>query len=394
MSPPRFAAVVLAGGHSSRLPPLKPLLPVDGVAAVVRSARTFRDVGVEPLVVVGYAAEEIIPALVSADLRHVVNADYGRGMYSSLLTGVRALNAAPHGAPDWLFVQPADCPVVRGETIGRLMRTAAVTGRGAPGAPCPPPRALAPFCHESRGHPPLLSAALLPVVMEGEPPGGLRVLLDDLGDGLLAVPVDDEGVLLDMDDPDGYALVAAQAVRERLPDADACEALLRRRATPAAVAAHSRRVRDVALRLAGAANAAGLGVDLRLLTAAALTHDVARERPGHADAAAAALEEEGYARVARVVARHMTLSGPPAEPPGETELLYLADKLVRDDALVTLEERRREAVGRFADEPAARAAADLRLRAAAAIARSLERATGRPLADLLADQPTQPGGGA
>ncbi len=391
MSGPRFAAVVLAGGRSSRLPPLKPLLPVDGVPAVVRTASTFGDVGVEPLVVVGFAAAELVPVLEAAALHYAVNEDYDRGMYSSLVTGVRALGEAGGGTCDWLFVQPADCPLVRGETIGRLMRAARGAGRGAARPEGAPPRALIPTAHGRRGHPPLLSAGLLPAVLKREPPGGLRTLLDDLGDEIGEVPVDDEGVLLDMDDAEGYARVERHAVLERLPDTDACEALLRRRATPPAVVAHSRAVRDVALRLARAANAQGLGIDLHLLEAAALTHDVARERPDHAAAAAAVLEAEGYPRVACVARHHMSLPGLPSDPPGERELLYLADKLVRDETVVTLDERKREAAARFS-APEAQAAAAARLQAAGVVARSLERATGRPLADLLAEPPPNPGG--
>jgi molybdenum cofactor cytidylyltransferase len=373
---------VLAGGLSTRLPPLKALLPIDGVPAVVRTAETFREVDVEPLVVVGFAADELAPVLDSRGLRHILNEDFERGMYSSLQAGVRGLDR-PF---DWLFVQPADCPLVRGETIGRLMRAVfAADGGAAYGRRASASRrALVPTCRGQRGHPPLLASDVVPLLLVTDPPAGLRSVLGDLGDDVAEVPVDDEGILLDMDDPGSYARIIERALSERVPDAIACEALLRRRGTPPGVVSHSLVVRDVALLLAGAANPQGLGLDRRLLEAAALTHDIARGRPDHARAGAELLAAEGYPRVARVVRHHMTLPGAPQEPPGETEILYLADKLVRNTTIISLEERRAEALARFSGDSAARGAAAERLAAATAIAGSLERYLRRPLLQLLA----------
>ncbi|MBM3146845.1 MAG: NTP transferase domain-containing protein, partial [Actinobacteria bacterium] len=59
MQAPTLQGVVLAAGLSSRMGALKPLLPVGGLPAVVRSSRAFTDIGVEPLVVLGYQAARI-----------------------------------------------------------------------------------------------------------------------------------------------------------------------------------------------------------------------------------------------------------------------------------------------------------------------------------------------
>ena len=94
----------------------------------------------------------------------------------------------------------------------------------------------------------------------------------------------------------------------------------------------------------------GVCLDLKLLEAAALLHDVARAAPAHAEAGAAVLDDEGYPRVAAVVRHHMQLPGPPSDLPGEREVLYLADKLTVGSRTVDL-----DAQTTSAPQPASRA---------------------------------------
>jgi len=113
-----LAGVVLAAGLSSRMRELKPLLPLDGVPAVLRVAGSYRDVGLEAVVVLGFGAERVSPLLEAHGVRYVVNHDFEDGMYSSVRCGVRAL------PPDVraFFVHPVDCALVRGETLGSRAR--------------------------------------------------------------------------------------------------------------------------------------------------------------------------------------------------------------------------------------------------------------------------------
>ena len=67
------------------------------------------------------------------------------------------------------------------------------------------------------------------------------------------------------------------------------------------------------------------------LVSAALLHDLYRDRKNHAAACASMLDREGYLRVAKIVAGHHDL---PENANIETRLLYLADKLVREDKRV------------------------------------------------------------
>jgi molybdenum cofactor cytidylyltransferase len=108
------SAIVLAAGLSSRMRELKPLLPLDGVPAVLRVAGAYRAVGLEPVVVLGFGAELVAPVLERHGVSYVVNHGFEDGMYSSVRCGVRAL------PPDTraFFVHPVDCALVRSETLG------------------------------------------------------------------------------------------------------------------------------------------------------------------------------------------------------------------------------------------------------------------------------------
>lgn len=99
------------------------------------------------------------------------------------------------------------------------------------------------------------------------------------------------------------------------------------------VIAHCRAVAAEALRIA---EALPFLLDLPLLESAALLHDVARKEKDHARLGAAWLRELGYEKVAAFVAQHHDWRGDAVD---EAALLYLADKCVREDRRVTIEER-------------------------------------------------------
>jgi CTP:molybdopterin cytidylyltransferase MocA/HD superfamily phosphohydrolase YqeK len=364
-----LAGVILAAGLSSRMRELKPLLPLDGAPAVLRVAGAYRAVGLEAVVVLGFGAERVAPLLDAHDVGYVVNHEFEDGMYSSVRCGVRALPADVRA----FFVHPVDCALVRSETLGLLARSSSE-----------PPTGVAYPVHDAeRGHPPLVPAALRDAILTEESDGGLKELLTRGEAGACDVQVDDPNVLLDMDDAAAYERLVKLAVRERIPASAACLDLLARLGTPAPVVAHAAAVAASARRLAAALRTSGTCLDVKLLEAAALLHDVARDAPAHAEAGAAVLDDEGYPRVAAVVCCHMQLPGPPPELPGEREVLYLADKLTVGSRAVGLDARRERAEAVFASDPEALKAALERLEAARVIAARIESLARRPLSAIL-----------
>lgn len=117
------------------------------------------------------------------------------------------------------------------------------------------------------------------------------------------------------------------------PDKGEIEALWEKYGTPAPVRAHCRAVARRAGELAGQVD---LPVDLELLHAACLLHDLVRDWPDHARAGGERLVQEGWPELGGLIAVHHDL---PQGAGTEASLLYLADKLVQGAEPVSLEER-------------------------------------------------------
>jgi len=108
---------------------------------------------------------------------------------------------------------------------------------------------------------------------------------------------------------------------------------------------HSLRVRDVALFIAKRLVDAGHELDLKLVEAAALLHDITKVQclstgEGHAETGQSMLEGMGYHRAGRVVGNHVRLHGARnPEKITEDEVVNYADKRVMHDRIVSLNER-------------------------------------------------------
>jgi molybdenum cofactor cytidylyltransferase len=339
-----IAAVILAGGFSKRMGRFKPLLPLGDRRSIERVVHLFRDAGIEKiLVVVGHRGADIRRAVAPLNVICVANPDYAEGMFTSVLAGVRALPEDCRG----FFIHPADIPLVRHQTVTRLAK--ACEDLSTP--------VIYPTFQGRRGHPTLISARLVPHILEWPGTGGLRSLLQRHAAQSLDLPVADEAVVLDLDTPEDYSRILARLAHEGLPSEAECRVLMEEvLALPDAVAAHCRTVAKVARRLADAVNTAGLGIDAKLVHTAALLHDIARAGRDHARSGARLLGTHGFIRLAPIVAAHMDLEIGGNSFLDETQIVYLADKLVAGDKVVDLEERFARKLAKYGREPAAAAA--------------------------------------
>lgn len=374
----QIAGLILAAGYSSRMADFKPLLPLGGSTAIERAVGSLRDAGIRDVrVVTGWRAEALTPTLYRLGVRVVPNPDYARGMYSSVMAGVRTLGPEV-GA---FFLLPVDHPLVKHRTIERLIR--AFQENEA--------EVVHPTFLGKRGHPPLISVGCLAGAPSCDPPGGLRSLLSRWEDSALNVEMADQAVHMDMDTPADYERLLAYCSREEVPTAAECEAILLMLKVPPRVVAHGRAVAAVAAELASRLHLKGLSLDRELVQAAALLHDLARTQPDHARAGAEALVRLGYPGVASCVASHMELETGSESRLAEPQLLYLADRLVQEDRVVSLEGRLGTLSHRFAGSPEALEAATRRLRQAETIQRQVEAILGSPLEEIF---PSVSSGGA
>ncbi len=197
-----IGGVVLAAGYSSRMGQFKPLLPVGGVPALERCVRALRDAGAEAAVVTGCRREELTGLIEALGAAELWNPDYDRGMFTSVLTGLRHFAAL--GAEGVLLL-PCDCAAVPKEAVRQLVACAGDRGEYA-----------LPTYKGKNGHPLWIPARYFEEILHYTGPGGLkgaRLLHEET---LLRLPMPWEGTVLDMDTPEDYAALCAYAAEDGL----------------------------------------------------------------------------------------------------------------------------------------------------------------------------------
>lgn len=199
------AAIVLAAGRASRFTASeegggescsKVFALLEGrplVAHVVATAAASRAAPV--IVVSGRGAEQAAEALSGFDVALVHNPRFAEGMAGSIATGLAAVPASAEA----VIILLADMPRVASTTLDALID---VFERERPDAVVP--------CHgERRGNPVLLSRTLFPALLRLRGDEGARGLLSG-AIRVMSCPVDDPGVLVDVDTRDALARLAAQ----------------------------------------------------------------------------------------------------------------------------------------------------------------------------------------
>ncbi len=202
----RVTAVVLAAGESRRMGTNKLLLPW-GETTVL--GRTLANVGAaavhDVLLVTGHERERVeamiaraweathadeVGSVSGGQLPTLFNHDYANGMLTSVQAAVRALPASA----DAILVMLGDQPMVTADTIDRLLYAYAATPAGL----------VAPYCGGRRGNPVLIDRRYFDELLALPADAAPRVLLARHTDDLLAVEVEDEAVLIDLDRPEEY----------------------------------------------------------------------------------------------------------------------------------------------------------------------------------------------
>ncbi|HSS48444.1 MAG TPA: nucleotidyltransferase family protein [Thermoanaerobaculia bacterium] len=190
-------AILPAAGASRRMGRPKLLLPFRGEPLVASVVGALRAGGVAGIVLVTAADDDELREWArQAGVATAVNPAPERGMLSSIQEGIAALGGADALARqgDVLLVSPADLPHLSSRSVAELLRRMA-----AAQAPL-----AVPVYQGQRGHPLALAPALIPEVLHLDPEIGLKQLRDRHEAELLEVPVDDPGVVSDVDTPADY----------------------------------------------------------------------------------------------------------------------------------------------------------------------------------------------
>ena len=180
-----ISAIILAAGFSSRLGTFKPLLRINGKNLLERAITLFKTTGIgKILVVTGHRSGDLDDTLNREDVSTIQNPDFKKGMFSSIVTGIKNLDANQEA----FFILPVDIPLVRASTVTTLCR-AFSEKKG---------EILYPSFQGTPGHPPLISTSLSKSIISWKGKRGLEGFLGQHQRRGIMIPVADEGILLDL----------------------------------------------------------------------------------------------------------------------------------------------------------------------------------------------------
>jgi len=190
------AAVVLAAGRSTRMGgPNKMLAEVAGKPLVRIAVEQALASKASPVIVVtGHQSAEIEKVLAGLDVTFAHNPNFASGLASSVRTGIAAVPDNASGA----LICLGDMPLVDGALLDKLIAVFSPE-RGS--------LIAVPVSGGRRGNPVLWSRRFFGELMAVDGDIGGRHLIDHHSEAVVEVPVDGNGVFLDIDTPQTLQLV-------------------------------------------------------------------------------------------------------------------------------------------------------------------------------------------
>ena len=140
-------------------------------------------------VVLGAGAEEIRAAAKLDPSVVVLNPDWEQGQLSSICAGLRSLEGID---TDGMVLCPVDHPLVSARLVSELVEHFYAAGKAI----------VLPTYKGRRGHPAIFSRALYGELLAAPADMGARAVVWAHAADVLEVPTDEEGVVLNLNDPD------------------------------------------------------------------------------------------------------------------------------------------------------------------------------------------------
>ena len=188
----RICALVPAAGMSIRMGTPKQLLPFGEKTVLQAVVDTLLEADLDGiLVVLGHRADAVRDSLAERPVSFHLNPDYRNGMFTSILSGLAALEKSADAA----LIALGDQPNVRASVVRKV---AAAYRKGNKGI-------VVPIYRGKRGHPALVDLGrYLSKIRSLTGEDGLKPVMRGNPGDTQEVEVADEGVLRDIDTPEEY----------------------------------------------------------------------------------------------------------------------------------------------------------------------------------------------
>lgn len=184
----KVAAIILAGGSSRRAGPTNKLLaPYHGKPLLRHAVEAASEAPLFTCIAVtGHDAASVRKALMGKGIQIIHNPRHREGMSTSIKTGIQALPVETDGA----IVMLGDMPYVTVDTISTLITAFKESGGCS---------ICVPTFAGRRGNPILWPRAFFSEILDLEGDTGARELVRSHANQVIEVPVQDDGILLDVD---------------------------------------------------------------------------------------------------------------------------------------------------------------------------------------------------
>jgi molybdenum cofactor cytidylyltransferase len=187
-----ITAIILAAGESKRMGQPKMLLPWGNDTVLSHVIKLFQEAGLEDiLVITGGAKDQVEKAIAPLKVRTIFNKQFADGeMLTSIQCGISALARQTQA----VLIGLGDQPQVQAGSV-RMVCDAYRKSKS---------QIVVPSFNMRRGHPWLVERSLWNDFMDIKSPQSPRDFLNTHNEKIQYVPVEDPGILADLDTPEDY----------------------------------------------------------------------------------------------------------------------------------------------------------------------------------------------
>jgi molybdenum cofactor cytidylyltransferase len=185
------SAILLAAGKSERMGENKLLLPFGGRTVIQRTLDSLlASRAGEVIVVLGNKAQEVNASIGNRRALSVLNPNFAKGMSTSLVTGLGMVNQQAR----FIIVALGDQPLITTKVYNQLIETALNSDKGI----------ILPVCKGERGNPIIISTKYRAELLAQTGDIGGRELLKAHPEDVVEVPVECEGVVININTKEEY----------------------------------------------------------------------------------------------------------------------------------------------------------------------------------------------
>lgn len=180
--------IITAAGMSTRQEQNKLLIRKCNETTIEKTVNTFIGTGLKIYTVIGYESDQVRPILEDRfrnDIKIVENDEYKIGIASSIKVGLSAAG----NRYDYYGFCNGDKPFIQNKSIVRILEYLDSIK----------PKILIPIFQERSGHPTFFSKKYLPQLFDLDGDVGGKIIAENNLDSVTYLPINDEGIVLDMD---------------------------------------------------------------------------------------------------------------------------------------------------------------------------------------------------